>query len=120
MGGNEEFDERLERVRRRFTAALDGRITAAWSAAEKLSAAGDEAADIVITAHRLLHDMCGIAPTLGFAAIGKTARAAQDVLRAAAKERRALTASELAAFTNALEKLRAAALASRVMETNRG
>jgi hypothetical protein len=121
MRGNEEFDERLERVRRRFTAALDSRIAAAFDAAQRLSAADDtDAIGIVVATHRLLHDMCGIAPTLGFAAIGKAARGAQEVLRAAAKERRALTPLELAAFTNALEKLRAAAFTDRAMETTRG
>jgi hypothetical protein len=120
LRGNEEFDERHERVRRRFTAALDSRIAAAFDAAQKLSAADADAIGIVVATHRLLHDMCGIAPTLGFAAIGNAARGAQEVLRVAAKERRALTPLELTAFTNTLENLRAAALADRATETTWG
>jgi len=104
----DELRERLTHLRARFAAGLDGKIGESFAALEKISGGG-EAVEIVIVAHRRLHEMCGIAPTLGFAATGKAARSAESVLRAAAQCKRALTPAEIGALKCELEALRRAA-----------
>jgi HPt (histidine-containing phosphotransfer) domain-containing protein len=117
--GGDNFTERLARVRARFAAALDGKIGDSFAALEKISG-GDETIEIVVTAHRRLHEMCGIAPTLGFAATGKAARLAEAVMREAAIAARALSTMELAALKSELEVLRTAAAGELHAYSNRG
>ena len=71
----DEFAEQLARVRARFAAALDGKIGDSFAALEKISGGG-EATETVITTHRRLYEMCGLAPTLGFAQPSLTLRQA--------------------------------------------
>ena len=47
-------------------------------------------------AHRRAHDLCGVGPTMGFVATGQAARTIEQVLLAALKADRALTADEVA------------------------
>jgi hypothetical protein len=109
MTSADEFSRHLARVRDRFAAALDGKIAESFAAIPAIAAGGDDACAIVVTAHRRLHEMCGIAPTLGFPETGKAARAAESVIRAAARARRALKAEEIVALEIELDALRAAA-----------
>jgi HPt (histidine-containing phosphotransfer) domain-containing protein len=108
MTAVDDLTEQLARVRARFAAALDGKIADSFAALEKISAGG-ETTEIVVTAHRRLHELCGIAPTLGFMAIGQAARSAETVMREAAGAKRALTLAEMTALKSALEGLRTAA-----------
>jgi len=103
-----ELKERLARVRARFAAALDGKIADSFTALEQM-AGGAATIDIVVVAHRRLHEMCGLAPTLGFAATGKAARAAETVMRPAAESKRALTPTEIGTLKYELERLRVVA-----------
>ena len=66
----DELSERLAHVRARFASALDGKIADGFAALEQMSGDG-ETAEIVVAAHRRLHELCGIAPTLGFMAPAK-------------------------------------------------
>ena len=118
MTGMDEFAEQLARVRARFAAALDGKIGDSFAALEKISG-GSDATEIVITAHRRLHEMCGIAATLDFAATGKAAGSAETVMCAAAKAKRALTPAEMAALKSELEALRRAAAGDLQTYSNR-
>ena len=105
----DEFNERVARVRQRFAAALPQKIDGGFAALPRL---GDDDAgaieDLVVT-HRSLHEMCGIAPSVGFPATGTAARAAETVLREPAKTKRPLTPQEIAAYRTAIESLREAA-----------
>ena len=103
----------------RFAGALDGKIGASFAALEQISGGG-ETIEIVVTAHRWLHEMCGIAPTLGFAATGKAARSAETVMREAARSKRALTPTEISALKSELEALRSAAAGELKTYSNRG
>ena len=105
----DEFAERLERVRKRFAAALGGKIADNFAALPKLCGAGADAIETTIVVHRRLHKMCGIAPTLGFSATGQAARSAEMIVREPARTRRALTPDELSALTTRLDALRDAA-----------
>jgi len=115
----DELTQQLARVRARFACALDGKIADSFAALEKISSGGDTA-EIVVTAHRRLHELCGIAPTLGFAATGKVARSAETVIREAASRKRALTPDEMTALRSELEALRAAAAGELQSYSNPG
>ena len=70
----DDFIAKVARVRERFASTLPGKIADSFAALEKMANDGDDAIETVITTHRRLHEMCGIAPTLGFEATGKAAR----------------------------------------------
>ena len=116
----DEFAERVARIRERFAAALPKKVDDSFLALDHLSDAGDEAIADVIVTHRRLHEMCGIAPTIGFDATGKAARAAETVLREPAKSKRALTAAEVTALKTQLDGLRSAAQSDLQSMTSRG
>jgi len=102
-----EFNDRLESLRQRFAAALPQRIDDSVCALPHLTTAG--AVETLIVIHRKLHEMCGIAPSIGYPAVGKAARAAETVLREPADRKRPLTAEESCQLRGKLECLRAAA-----------
>jgi hypothetical protein len=104
----DEFNERLDRLRARFAAALPQRIDDSVAALPLTSA---DTIDTLIVVHRKLHELCGIAPTIGFPAVGQAARAAETVLREPANSKRPLTADESSALRGKLEGLRTAARA---------
>ena len=105
----DEFTIRLARVRERFAASLSGKVDESFACLPTMSDMGAAAIETIVMTHRQLHDMCGIAPSVGFPATGKAARAAEAVLRNPAKFKRSLTAAEVAALTAELDGLRAAA-----------
>jgi hypothetical protein len=106
---NVDFDEQVARVRARFAASLPGKIADSFADLEKMSSGGAETIESVIVIHRRLHEMRGIAPTLGFDATGEVAGAAGTTIREAAKVKRAATPAEIAALKTELEQLRTAA-----------
>lgn len=107
----DEFARRLARIRQRFADTLPGRIDDSFAALRRLTAARPDDIETMVVTHRRLHEICGIAPTIGFPATGKAARAAESVLREPAQSRRSLTGEEAAALKRELEVLRTAAQA---------
>ena len=103
------FTERLASVRKRFSAKLAGRLADIDAALPELTGDGDEVAAAVYTAHRKVHDLCGIGPTLGFIATGAAARACERILLEPSRGERGLTEQELARLKEGLVALRAAA-----------
>lgn len=116
----DEFAERLARVRQRFAAALPAKIGDGFAVLSKLTDSGTDAIETLVVTHRKLHEMCGIAPSIGFAATGTAVRAAETVLREPAKTKRPLTLEEAAAFKTALEGLRETAQTDLQSMTGRG
>lgn len=106
---NVDFNERVARVRARFAASLPGKIADSFADLKQMSGGGSDSIETVITAHRRLHEMCGIAPTLGFEATGNAARSTEATIHEAAKAKRAATPAEIAALKTELEQLRTAA-----------
>ena len=104
------FNARFADVRQRFAATLSGKVDDCFAALPTISNENDVAVETIVFTHRNLHSMCGIAPTVGFPATGKAARAAETVLSAAAQSRRSLTSAELAGLISTLKGLRAAIL----------
>jgi hypothetical protein len=103
------FAERLAKVRHRFVSALESKIEDAYTAIPRLSGTTSEVAEEVGEMYRRMHGLVGIGPTVGFAATGKAARGAENVLLAPHHAKRGLTAEEIDSFRKALHGLREAA-----------
>jgi hypothetical protein len=101
----DDFIEQVSRVRARFASTLSGKI----ADLEKMSDGGGDAIETVIATHCRLHEMYGIAQTLGFPATGQAAGAARTAIREAAKAKRAATPAEIVALKTEIERLRVAA-----------
>lgn len=107
----DDFAEHVARVRARFASTLNDKIALSFAELEQMAGGGAQAAETVIVTHRRLHEICGIAPTLGFAETGKAAGVARTAVREAAKSKRPPTPEEIAALRSALEQMREAAAA---------
>ena len=105
----DQFAERLAGVRKRFASKLTGRIAEIDAALPKLVGEGGEVTAAVYDAHRKVHDLCGIGPTLGFDATGKAARSVERILLQPSRDQRGLTEQEMAHLKEGLLGLRAAA-----------
>jgi HPt (histidine-containing phosphotransfer) domain-containing protein len=103
------FDERLAQIRLRFASRLEGKIAAVEDAAAQFSSRGASLIESLETAHRTIHELCGVAPTLGFVAIGRAARSVEQVLLQPLRAQRELTAEEAADLRSGLDELRATA-----------
>ncbi|HTS41111.1 MAG TPA: Hpt domain-containing protein [Xanthobacteraceae bacterium] len=105
------FTERLAKIRARFATNLPGRIDAIDRALPQLSGEGESVIATLATIHRSAHEMCGIAPTVGFAATGKAARCVERILLQPLRDKRGLSDNEIANVRHELAALRAAAQA---------
>src|SRR5262245_41582845 len=103
------FAERFAGVRKRFAARLPDRLDEIDAALPGLMGEGGEIAAAVHNAHRKVHDLCGIGPTLGFTATGQAARVCERILLQPFRGERGLTEQELARLKEGLVALRAAA-----------
>ena len=103
------FDERLAQIRLRFASRLEGKIAAVEDAAAQFSSRGASLIESLETDHRTIHELCGVAPTLGFVAIGRAARSVEQVLLQPLRAQRELTAEEAADLRSGLDELRATA-----------
>ena len=99
------FAERLAKIRNRFMAALPGTLDANDATLPQLGGS----AEAVAETYRRLHGIAGTGPTIGFAATGKAARAAEEILIGAYRGARSLTGDEAASLKDALTALRTAA-----------
>jgi hypothetical protein len=105
-----DFAERMAKVRSRFVAKLSGKIAEVTDALPRMTGVGSDAVGAVTLAYREVHDICGIAPTIGFAATGQLARQCDAVLVTPFRDQRSLSANELALLTEKIEALRIGAL----------
>ena len=107
----DDFAVQLAGVRKRFASKLEGRIAEIAVVLPELTGEGADVAKAVYTAHRKVHDLCGIGPTLGFNETGKAARVCERVLLQPSRGERGLTEQEMAHLKDGLVALRAVALA---------
>ncbi len=105
----DEFERRMGKVRYRFTSTIESKIKRNFEIVPLMAVIGTEAAKHVSNAYRSLHEICAIAPTVGFPATGKAARAAEVILLESHLARRGLTTTEAASLRKALDALWAAA-----------
>jgi hypothetical protein len=100
------FAEKLAAVRKRFAAKLTGRIAEIDAALPELTGISSDTAGKVYDAHRKVHDLCGLGPTLGFDATGKAARICERILLQPSRGERGLTEQELAQLRGARRSAR--------------
>jgi uncharacterized Fe-S center protein len=105
----DQFEHRLARVRHRFATTLESKIQDAVISADRMSRSSDGVIKHVSDSYLCLHGICGIGPTVGFAATGEAARTAEVTLMQAYRESRALSDKEVLSLKKALEHLRVAA-----------
>jgi hypothetical protein len=116
----DQFETRLAKVRHRFATTLESKIEDAVVSANHLSPSNDGVIKHISESYRRLHGICGIGPTVGFAATGEAARAAEVALMLAYRESRGLTESEVLSLKKALERLRVAAASELRLMYQRG
>ena len=114
----DEFATGLARIRQRFGDTLRSKIDENIAALPKLSDKDAAAIETIVVVHRKLHEMCGIAPSIGFPATGNAARGAEGILREPALAKRPLTTEELTALVAEFDSLRDAAQAD--MQSSNG
>jgi hypothetical protein len=107
----DQFAERLAHVRARFAAKLRDRIAALDASLPSLSGHDATALDTLAIVHRSIHDLCGIGPTIGFAATGQAARQVEQILLKPLRAGRALTDDETSSLRSGIAVLREAATA---------
>lgn len=105
----DQFEARLAQVRHRFAGSLQSKIDDAVGAFSTLSESSPDAPANVDQTYRRVHSICGVAPTVGFAATGKAARAAEVALLEPMRNKRGLTPGESEILKKALDELRKAA-----------
>jgi hypothetical protein len=116
-----QFETRIEAVRKRFAAKFVVRMQRTVADLSRMSGEGDASADIVANAYHWLHEICGIASTIGFVSTGLAARSCDALLVGPYRAQRGLSAAELAQLTERLESLRLTARAElQIQDSNRG
>jgi HPt (histidine-containing phosphotransfer) domain-containing protein len=105
----DQYEVRLARVRHRFAATLESKITDAVVSVDRMSRGTEGVGKQVSQSYRDLHGICGIGPTVGFTATGEAAHVAEAALMQAYRESRGLTQTEVLSLKKALERLRVAA-----------
>jgi hypothetical protein len=98
-------------VRARFAGKLESRIAAIEDALPHVCGVKEACIASVVKAHHQLHELCGLAPTVGFPETGRAARSMERLLLPPAREKRGLTAEEAVILRSGLKQLRAASLA---------
>ncbi len=106
-----QFEARIDVVRKRFAAKFVARLQETAADLSRMTGAAAAPADIVANAYRWLHEICGIAATIGFELTGLSARACCTLLVGPYRAQRGLSAAELAQLTERLDSLRLAARA---------
>jgi hypothetical protein len=104
-GAEANFAERLAKLRTRFASKLFTRIAQANDALARMTGDGGDAVNVVADAYREFHDVCGIAPTIGFETTGRLARQCDAILVAPFREHRGLSENELVLLTEKIEAL---------------
>ena len=104
-----DFTDRIAKLRVRFATKLADRLVQTTEALPRMSGNGSEAVDAVVEAYRQFHDICGIAPAIGFPETGRLARCCDDILVIPFRAGRALSENETAMLTTQIESLRVGA-----------
>ncbi|WP_315782192.1 MULTISPECIES: hypothetical protein [unclassified Bradyrhizobium] len=108
-----QLEARLAVVRGRFSVRLVERLQQA--AIDLVRMREDEAtsAEMVAKTYCWIHEICGIASTIGFGAVGEAARACDIILVEPYRSRRGLETEELNELTKHFGRLRTAAEAAQ-------
>jgi Hpt domain len=104
----DQFTERLAKIRTRFAANLPGKLEAFERAVPQLTGEGEAVMTTLATAHRSVHELCGIGPTVGFPETGRAARIVERTLLQPLRAKRGLNEPEIASIRQGLAALRTA------------
>jgi hypothetical protein len=116
-----QFEARIEAVRKRFATKFVARMQQTVADLPRMTGEGAAPSDIVANAYHWLHEICGIASTIGFQSTGLSARSCDTLLVGPYRAQRGLSAAELAQLTERLESLRLTAQAElQIPDSNRG
>jgi hypothetical protein len=116
-----QFEARIEVIRNRFAAKFAVRMQQTDADLPRMTGEGAAPADIVANAYHWLHEICGIASTIGLQSTGLSARSCDTLLVGPYRAQRGLSAAELAQLAERLESLRLTAQAElQIPDSNRG
>ena len=104
-----EFEERILAIRVRFASRLVAEIDDTNAALPILEGGEMTSSDAVAVVYRRFHSMCGIAPTIGFESVGKSAQVLDKILIEPFRAKRGLTPDEMEKVKAELVAFRAAA-----------
>lgn len=113
---SDPFTERLALIRTRFASNLSRTIESVDSALPQLVGEGETVNAALATAHRSVHGLCGMGPTVGFVNTGKAARVVERILLQPLRAKRGLTQHEVTFVRKGLAELRNVAQAE--IQTN--
>jgi hypothetical protein len=116
----DQFEIRLAIVRHRFAATLESKIMDVITSAEGMCRSDEDGIKQISESYRSLHGICGIGPTVGFAATAEAAVAAEAAVVGAYRERRGLTTEEALKLETSLQCLRSAASSELRLMYQRG
>ena len=117
----ERFEARIDKVRTRFASKLAEKILHTSATLPRMCENSSESSDLVANPYRWLHDVGGIALTIGFEATGQSARLCESILVEPYRAQRGLSDVEFALMAERLESLRANAHAeTRAINLIRG
>lgn len=102
----DQFERRVAIARHRFAATLASKIETTIVSADRMSRNDGSVIKYVSESYRHLHSISGVGATVGFAATGDAAHAAETALMPAYHETRGLTEAETQSLMKALVRLR--------------
>ena len=102
----DQFERRVAMVRHRFATTLADKIENTMISADRMSRNDGSVIQYVSESYRRLHSIHGVGATVGFAATGEAAHAAEAALMQAYRETRGLTEKEARRLKKALARLR--------------
>jgi hypothetical protein len=114
----DQFNDRLDVVRRRFASSLESNIKDIDSELPNLSDGCANAVDVVANAYRTVHGISGVGGAVGFAATSRAAKDVEKVLIGAYRDQRGLAAAEISRLEKMLGTL--AVVAQAELRSNRG
>jgi chemotaxis protein histidine kinase CheA len=114
------YEVRIARVRHRFATTLENKIETTMVSADRISRNQGSAIQHVSDSYRHLHRIYGLGATVGFAATGEAAHAAETALMQAYHEKRGLTESEVQCLKRALGRLQSVAASELRLMYQRG
>ena len=113
----DQFNDRLDAVRRRFASSLESNIKDIDSELPNFSDGCVNALDAVANAYRRIHGISGVGGAIGFAATSRAAKDVEDVLIGAYRDQRGLVAAEILRLEKMLGAL--AVVAQAELSSNR-
>jgi hypothetical protein len=102
---SDQFNDRLEAVRKRFASSLESNIKDIDADLPNFSDGCVNAVDVVANAYRRIHGISGVGGAIGFAATSRAAKDVEEVLVGPYRDHRGLAAAEISRLEKMLGAL---------------